>query len=243
MQHSESLMREFAATDPYNAQVTQWVDEEEADEAAEVQRLYAPSRYGGAPVYSPSMYAETPAPAARRAMSPLPHGFERVGSPAYDPPPAGAHFVGDPSVYAAPYDPQAFVGDAGVYDEKRPYAESGLPVYRIDHSPAMNRPRRARGQSNASSQSGDDLDEKDDGEDGMRHFGPAPDHPVRRRNRARKRVALTNGNVVIDLPVPTRLRKILPLKDESEFTFTRVRHLESIRLLTFPVFGLHLRSG
>ena len=52
-----------------------------------------------------------------------------------------------------------------------------------------------------------------------RHFGPAPVGRVVRRNKAMKRVPLTNGNLVLDLPVPPKL--VLPRAGHSEVMKTR----------------------
>ncbi|KIJ18824.1 chitin synthase [Paxillus involutus ATCC 200175] len=51
-----------------------------------------------------------------------------------------------------------------------------------------------------------------------RHFGPAPIGRVRRRLK-RKRVQLTNGNLVVDLTVPPKL--VLPYRGEPEMTKSR----------------------
>ncbi|KAG6920226.1 hypothetical protein DXG01_004995 [Tephrocybe rancida] len=51
------------------------------------------------------------------------------------------------------------------------------------------------------------------------HFGPAPSGRVMRRNKTKRRVQLTNGNLVIDLAVPPRL--VLPRRGEPETTKTR----------------------
>jgi len=51
------------------------------------------------------------------------------------------------------------------------------------------------------------------------HFGPAPTGRVVRRHKTKKRVQLTNGNLVVDLKVPPRL--VLPRKGEPETTHTR----------------------
>lgn len=51
------------------------------------------------------------------------------------------------------------------------------------------------------------------------HYGPAPIGRVTRRHKQKKRVQLTNGNLVIDLNVPTKL--VLPLKREDEMLKTR----------------------
>ena len=47
-----------------------------------------------------------------------------------------------------------------------------------------------------------------------RHFGPAPVGRVARRNKTTKRVPLTNGNLVLDLPVPPKL--VLPRTGHPE---------------------------
>lgn len=51
-----------------------------------------------------------------------------------------------------------------------------------------------------------------------RHFGPAPVGRVRRRLK-KKRVQLTNGNLVVDLNVPPKL--VLPYRGEAEMTKAR----------------------
>jgi chitin synthase len=48
------------------------------------------------------------------------------------------------------------------------------------------------------------------------HFGSAPSVQLR-RNRTKKRVALSNGNLVIDAPIPSRLSGFLPRKGQEEF--------------------------
>ncbi|KAG0144693.1 hypothetical protein CROQUDRAFT_659643 [Cronartium quercuum f. sp. fusiforme G11] len=49
------------------------------------------------------------------------------------------------------------------------------------------------------------------------HWGPAPTGRAIRRNRTKKRVALTNGHLVIDRPIPARLLGFLPRRGEEEF--------------------------
>lgn len=49
------------------------------------------------------------------------------------------------------------------------------------------------------------------------HWGPAPMGRALRRNRTRKRVALTDGHLVIDRPIPARLLGFLPRRGEEEF--------------------------
>ncbi|KAK7692306.1 hypothetical protein QCA50_003931 [Cerrena zonata] len=52
-----------------------------------------------------------------------------------------------------------------------------------------------------------------------RHFGPAPVGRISRRNKLKKRVQLTNGNLVVDLDVPPKL--VLPRRGEPEMMKTR----------------------
>jgi hypothetical protein len=52
-----------------------------------------------------------------------------------------------------------------------------------------------------------------------RHFGPAPVGRVARRNKTTKQVPLTNGNLVLDLPVPPKL--VLPRAGHPEVMRTR----------------------
>ncbi|KAI0786713.1 glycosyltransferase family 2 protein [Abortiporus biennis] len=47
-----------------------------------------------------------------------------------------------------------------------------------------------------------------------RHFGPAPLGRARRRHKLKKRVRLTNGNLVVDLDVPPKM--VLPRKGDPE---------------------------
>lgn len=52
-----------------------------------------------------------------------------------------------------------------------------------------------------------------------RHFGPAPSGRVLRRHKTKRRVQLTNGNLVVDLNVPPKL--VLPYRGEPETMKTR----------------------
>lgn len=61
-----------------------------------------------------------------------------------------------------------------------------------------------------------------------RHFGPAPIGRVQRRHKkVKKGIRLTNGNLVVDLNVPPKLVKVLPVvggvryEEKSEMTKTR----------------------
>ncbi|KAF9472443.1 glycosyltransferase family 2 protein [Pholiota conissans] len=52
-----------------------------------------------------------------------------------------------------------------------------------------------------------------------RHFGPAPTGRILRRHKTKRRVQLTNGNLVVDLDVPPKL--VLPRRGEPETMKTR----------------------
>lgn len=52
-----------------------------------------------------------------------------------------------------------------------------------------------------------------------RHFGPAPTGRILRRHKSKKRVQLTNGNLVVDINVPPKM--VLPYRGEPEMTKTR----------------------
>jgi len=55
---------------------------------------------------------------------------------------------------------------------------------------------------------------------GTLHFGPAPLKQTR-RYKTTKTVTLTQGNLVLDCPVPTKLLDVLPRKNGDEFTTMR----------------------
>ncbi|KAJ6609861.1 glycosyltransferase family 2 protein [Mycena sp. CBHHK59/15] len=111
------------------------------------------------------------------------------------------HIVGDESVhytgYAPPHDPEK----AGSSDDG--YTNGHYSTYA--HSYA-SRPF-------SSTYSGEETPLE------TRHFGPAPAGRVVRRNKSKKRVRLTNGNLVVELDVPPKL--VLPRKGEPETTKTR----------------------
>lgn len=93
---------------------------------------------------------------------------------------------------------------------RRPYAMR----YDTQETPRTRQRRFARQNDE------DDFDEKmglgGDDEPLNPHFGSAPTVQVR-RNRTKKRVALSNGNLVIDAPIPSRLSGFLPRKGQEEF--------------------------
>ncbi|KAE8212026.1 hypothetical protein CF327_g4281 [Tilletia walkeri] len=54
------------------------------------------------------------------------------------------------------------------------------------------------------------------------HFGPAPAQGAQlRRHKTKKNVALTQGNLVLDCPVPTKLQSFLSRRGEDEFLTMR----------------------
>ncbi|EPQ26287.1 uncharacterized protein PFL1_06222 [Pseudozyma flocculosa PF-1] len=54
------------------------------------------------------------------------------------------------------------------------------------------------------------------------HFGPAPAHGAQlRRHKTKKNVRLTQGNLVLDCPVPSKLQTFLSRRGEEEFTSMR----------------------
>ncbi|KAF9405341.1 hypothetical protein BGZ94_003628, partial [Podila epigama] len=55
---------------------------------------------------------------------------------------------------------------------------------------------------------------------GTMHFGPAPMRQARRYKTTRK-VQLTQGNLVLDCPIPSKLMDVLPKKNGDEFTTMR----------------------
>jgi len=70
-----------------------------------------------------------------------------------------------------------------------------------------------------------------------KHYGPAPAGKQVRRRKTKKKVPLTKGHLVLDLPVPSRL--LLPYKPEPEMTHTRwVTPCTTLLLrIIYPVIG------
>ncbi|KAJ7901773.1 glycosyltransferase family 2 protein [Mycena olivaceomarginata] len=169
--------------------------------------------------------------------------YEHQEPPFYDPedPPAGAidHFQYDAEAYAsgnysrASYRPPRsrsptpavddedyqIVDDTSVHYTGHPstpdpekgaydYSNWQYSAYNVLASPASR-----DSQALASSHSGEETPVE------TRHFGPAPAGRVLRRNKSKKRVRLTNGNLVVDLDVPPKL--VLPRRGEPETTKTR----------------------
>lgn len=60
--------------------------------------------------------------------------------------------------------------------------------------------------------------------EGKQHFGPAPMGRVKRRHRAKKKVALTGGNLVLDLAIPTKLESFLPAPTRGEDEMMKTRY-------------------
>jgi Chitin synthase N-terminal len=77
-----------------------------------------------------------------------------------------------------------------------------------------------------------------------KHYGPAPVGKQVRRRKTKKKVPLTKGHLVLELPVPSRL--LLPYKPEPEMTHTRwVIHdtIVAEYLILLKVHCCDLRSG
>ncbi|TIB77873.1 hypothetical protein E3Q23_01082 [Wallemia mellicola] len=57
------------------------------------------------------------------------------------------------------------------------------------------------------------------------HYGAPPEERIRRRGKTKKKVALTDGNLVVDLPIPSTLDKVImrrDLEDMSKVRYTAV---------------------
>ncbi|KAM0756035.1 hypothetical protein T439DRAFT_320725 [Meredithblackwellia eburnea MCA 4105] len=52
-------------------------------------------------------------------------------------------------------------------------------------------------------------------------YGEAPPGAQLRRNKTKRRIKLTEGNLVLDCAIPSRLSGFLPRKDDEEFRFSR----------------------
>lgn len=169
--------------------------------------------------------------------------YEHQEPPFYDPedPPAGAidHFQYDAEAYAsgnysrASYRPPRSRSPTPAVDDEDYQIVDDTSVHYTGHSSTPDPEKGAYDYSNwqysaynvlaspasrdsqalASSHSGEETPVE------TRHFGPAPAGRVLRRNKSKKRVRLTNGNLVVDLDVPPKL--VLPRRGEPETTKTR----------------------
>lgn len=65
-------------------------------------------------------------------------------------------------------------------------------------------------------------DDDEEGNSSTQHFGPAPPTGAQlRRHKSKKHVPLTQGNLVLDCPVPTKLLSVLNNRTATEFTTMR----------------------
>ncbi|KAI5479650.1 glycosyltransferase family 2 protein [Pseudohyphozyma bogoriensis] len=128
-------------------------------------------------------------------------------------------------------------------DDGRHYALPGEEyeeIYEEERPPSAYRPRSGAGydedeldEKGDVSYDGDEWKEKDekgkDEENGynspqmgfMGGFGRPPSTAQLRRNKTKRRIKLTDGNLVLDCAIPTRLMGFLPRKDEEEFRYSR----------------------
>ena len=53
------------------------------------------------------------------------------------------------------------------------------------------------------------------------HYGAPPEERMVRRGKTKKRIPLTDGNLVIDLPVPSTLDKVIMRRDLEDMQSVR----------------------
>lgn len=155
------------------------------------------------------------------------------GQPPVPPPPSGDYY---PTNAAGQPISELEAQEANEREQEKPKGFDFFAKFRRGATPA------ATSVADVYEDAHSTLDEKsgyhalqdDDDQDG-RHFGPAPLGPQARRNKMRKRVALTAGNLVLDCPIPSRLNSFLPRKDAEEFRFMRYSAVTcDVRLETSP---------
>ncbi|BFZ62941.1 Chitin synthase, class 2 [Saitoella coloradoensis] len=189
---------------------------------------YAPTEvsgsYVGAMPYSPQYYDRSMSPtrspariaSPTRALSPI-RNTPGHGTPALPSRLLGARALPPPPVFDL--SPSKLVEETTIditptpaadEDEKDDYIFTSSAS--IDsRSPTLHSP----------STLGSPVDEKSLFE--TQHYGPAPVQAQVRRNKAfsPQKVKLTQGNLVIDCPIPSKLASFLPRKDSEEFTHMR----------------------
>ncbi|KAI0958961.1 Chitin synthase, class 3 [Taiwanofungus camphoratus] len=124
--------------------------------------------------------------------------------------------VGNESVHYTGYSPQR---QSQTYDYEKLALQEEYPDQDIAYQPALLTYNRDDGQLYADSEktslsSAPSPYPEPETPVATRHFGPAPVGRVLRRHKTKKRVQLTNGNLVFDLDVPPKL--VLPWKGEPE---------------------------
>lgn len=53
------------------------------------------------------------------------------------------------------------------------------------------------------------------------HYGAPPEERIRRRGKTKKKIALTDGNLVVDLPIPSTLDKVIMRRDLDDMSKVR----------------------
>lgn len=53
------------------------------------------------------------------------------------------------------------------------------------------------------------------------HYGAPPEERIRRRGKTKKKIALTDGNLVVDLPIPSTLDKVIMRRDLDDMAKVR----------------------
>lgn len=165
--------------------------------------LYHEVDYGYAPHVQDYAHVEYDAPAVqdvefrearqrRRYMTPELEDQQGTNERSFD----------GPDVYTSTDDNHHYA------QEERPTGIAALGLSRAADS------RRTIATDFSDDSKGDTLNDE---KEGVRlHYGDAPKIQLR-RNRTKKRVALTAGNLVVDAPIPSRLAGFLPRKGQEEF--------------------------
>lgn len=104
------------------------------------------------------------------------------------------------------------VGHGANPAERTPTIRRRFGLYRSTNSKQNKDSSRSLARTLDDEKSGIDNDD----EPLNQHFGPAPTVQLR-RNRTKRRIGLTAGNLVIDAPIPSRLAGFLPRKGTEEF--------------------------
>jgi chitin synthase len=118
-----------------------------------------------------------------------------------------------------------------VYNDKMEYAHTpmNLPYNQVDDDDATyhGHDYKMKGTSSGSFEEGHDGYYNEysgagiQGADTM-HFGPAPARGAQlRRHKTKKNVKLTQGNLILDCPVPTKLQSFLTRRGDDEFMSMR----------------------
>lgn len=120
------------------------------------------------------------------------------------------HIVGNDSVHYTGYSPQRQSRSSAAYSEEQDVTQTHSRAYLY---------AGGGGDPEKSSLSTAGTPNAEDMPIDTRHFGPVPAGRMVRRRRTKKRVQLTNGNLVMQLDVPPKL--IMPWKIEPEMQQTR----------------------